>query len=182
MAPPFSSTLSALRHLLPAAGLALVLLAPSAHAQTIVNPGFEQDLTDWTSRYDRNEMSKAAPEAAHSGKLGLRVTDTDDKAASSLESLAIEATPGQKFQVTFWARTVSGDGSIAVSLRFFDEKTKNLQKKPPSVIFKQTPEWKQFTVTGVAPANSVGFIIVIHSLALETVTADLDDFDCKLLP
>ncbi|CAN5571055.1 hypothetical protein BH09VER1_BH09VER1_31190 [soil metagenome] len=167
--------------LLPALCVALCVCEGKAAAQTIVNPGFEQDLTDWTSRFDRNNMSTAVPEAAHSGKLGLRITDDNVKAASSLESLAIEATPGQKFQVTFWARTVAGDGSVAVSLRFFDEKPKNLQKKPPSILFKQTPEWKQFTVTGVAPANSVGFVVVIHSLALETVTADLDDFECKLL-
>ncbi len=172
---------SAARRLLPAACFVLAILAGRADAQTIANPGFEQDLTDWSTAYER-DMSAASSEAAHSGKFGLRVTDSDPKRMSRLESLAIEATPGQKYQVTFWARTVSGDGGVAVSLRFFDEKTKSLSKKPPSISVQKSPEWKQYTVTGLAPAAAVAFSIVIHSIGTENVTADLDDFECKPLP
>lgn len=171
----------ATRRFLAAACFVLVILAGRAGAQTIANPGFEQTLTDWSTAYEQN-MSAASPEAAHSGKLGLRITDNNAKRMSRLESLAVEATPAQKYQVTFWARTVSGDGGVAVSLRFFDEKTKSLSKKPPSVIVKQSPEWKQYTVTGLAPAAAVAFSIVIHSSGNENVVADLDDFECKQLP
>ncbi len=167
----------------PGAVLCAAFLAFSlpAMGQTISNPGFEKDLTDWLAIRD-SDMSRASAEAAHSGALGLRVKDENPKYNSSLTSLATEATPGQKYEITFWARTLAGEGNVAVSLRFCDEKERPLQKKGPYALVTKTPEWKQYTITGVAPPNSVMLVLWIHSTQVESVTADFDDFTCKVLP
>ncbi len=154
---------------------------PAARAQTVVNPGFEQELSDWLPRFDFG-MSSALAGAARTGAFGLRVTDAHASKGSGLESLAIEAYPGKKYEVSFWARTVSGEGGVAVALRFFDEHGKNLLKKGPSVKFRSSPEWQKFSVTGTAPEFAVAFCIRIQSLAMEMVTADLDDFEVREVP
>lgn len=163
-------------------GAAILALSLPAMGQTISNPGFEKDLSDWAAAAYDHDMSQASSEAAHSGKLGLRVKDEDPKYSSSLESLPAEATPGQKYEVTFWARTVAGEGDVAVSLRFCDDKGKALQKKAPKAMVQKAPEWKQYTITGIAPPGTAAFLIWIHTAAPEPVTADLDDFEIKAVP
>lgn len=154
----------------------LWLLIPlGVQAQAVVNGDFEQGLTDWTLRDDRG-MSEAMPEAARTGSLGLRITDADPGRGSSAESLAVEAMPGNTYEVSFWARTVSGTGGVQVAVRFFDEKRKSLQKKPRSVVVRPSGQWEQFTVTAKAPENTVAFVVWIHSLNADEVTMDLDDF------
>ena len=159
----------------------IFLLAPIASAQNVANPGFESELSDWATSFDY-EMSHARTEAARTGDFGLRVADASPNQGSGLESLPLEATPGQKYEVTFWARTVEGEGGLTVSLRFFDGSEKRLEKKPPSVLIEKSPTWKQFTVSGTAPEESVGFAIRIESVPLQTVTVDLDDFEARILP
>lgn len=145
------------------------------HAQTVSNPGFEEDLTDWEASFDY-EMSGASAEAARTGKLGLRVVDASPTQGSGLESLPLEVDPGQTIETTFWARRVEGSGTLKVSLRFFDGSGKRLQKQPPSVTVKDTPFWTQFSLTGIAPEEAVAFGIRIESAPLEEGTFDLDDF------
>ena len=157
----------------------LWLLIPlGAQAQAVVNGDFEQGVTDWSLRDDRG-MSEPVPEAARTGSLGLRVTDADPGRGSSAESLAVEAIPGNTYEVSFWARTVSGTGWIQVVVRFFDEKRKSLQKKPRSVVVRPSGQWEQFTVTAKAPENAVAFVVWIHSLNVDEVTMDLDDFTVR---
>lgn len=157
---------------------ALCLLAPSVAAQAILNGDFEQGLTDWSLRDDRG-MSGAVAEAARSGSVGLRVTDENPEKGSSAESLPVEALPGTTYEVSFWARTISGKGGVQVAVRFFDEKRKSLQKKPKSVTVKPSGEWEQFTIQSKAPERAVAFVIWIHSLNADVVTMDLDDFTVR---
>lgn len=163
-----------------AAMLFLGMLVVDAGAQTIVNPGFEQELTEWAPRLDYG-MSKTVADAAKTGSFGLRVTDTSDTKSSGLESLAVEAEAGKSYEVSFQSRTISGEGGVMVSLRFFDSEGKSLQKKKPTVVVKGSPEWQRFAVKGKAPEGAVAFGIVIQSIALEQVTADFDDFECKVV-
>ena len=154
------------------------LLASGGHAQGILNGDFEQGLTDWSVRDDRG-MSEARLEAARSGSLGLRITDEDTAKGSSAESLPAEALAGATYEVSFWARTISGSGEVQVAMRFFDEKRKSLQKKPRSITVKPAGEWEQFTIQSKAPEGSVAFVIWIHSLNADVVTMDLDDFTVR---
>lgn len=149
-----------------------------AGAQTVANAGFEDELLDWEAKFDY-DMSRADPEAARSGSWGLRVTDGDPRQGSGLRSLPIEASPGQAFEVLFWARRIAGEGQARVSLRFFNGNESLLQKKPPTVTVGEAADWRLFTVKGVAPADAVGFFILIESVPLETGTFDFDDFVCR---
>lgn len=163
------------------APICFVFFSSFAAAQTLVNPGFEQDLNDWAPVSDGG-MSAAHHEAAHTGGFGLRVTDGNEKKGSGLESLATEATPGKKYEVSFWAKVVSGQGGIVVSLRFLDEKMRGLMKKSPSVTARPGAGWQKFTLAGTAPENTVALCVRIHSMPVETVTVDLDDFAIRELP
>lgn len=147
----------------------------------MINPGFENDLTDWTPWHDAG-MSTAEADAARSGKLGLRIKDESMEKGSGLESLAVEAVPGKTYEVSFWMKTSSGEGTAHVSLRFFDESGKALQKKKPGVSVGPTPDWTQHSVKAAAPERSVGFVVVIQSIAFGVVTASLDDFEVREIP
>lgn len=139
-------------------------LTSLTQAQTIPNAGFENDLTDWASKADYG-MSSASPEAARTGVLGLRVTDERPNKGSWLESLAAEVEAGKKYELSFWLKTVSGEGNIEVFSQFFDEAGKRLLKKSPSVIAAPSPEWKRYSLSVTAPTGAVGFIVIVRSTA-----------------
>lgn len=84
------------------AGFALSLLATSASAAEKVialpNAGFEEKTASWNATGDQG-MSVAIPEAAHSGKLGLRVTDDSKTLGSSLAAPRFPVTPGKAYEV-----------------------------------------------------------------------------------
>lgn len=160
----------------------LFLLSCSlAHSQTIQNAGFENNLTDWTPKADYG-MSSASPEAARTGTLGLRITDERPDKGSWLESLAVEVEGGKKYELSFWLKTVSGEGKIEFSTQFFDEAGKRLLKKSPSLAAAPSAEWKQYTHSVKAPEGAVGFIVVIHSTTSGVTTANVDDFEVIEVP
>lgn len=162
------------------AGLCLGALRAET-ALDITNPGFEQELSGWSYQFDY-DLSRAVAEAARSGSFGVRITDENPTKGGSLESTPLEAIPGGKYEVFFWARTVSGDGSASVALRFLNGDGKALQKEMPRVIVRQTPEWTRFSVTGRAPEDTAAFSIWIRSSPTEMVTVDFDDLECKEVP
>lgn len=144
----------------------------------LANAGFEEGLAGWNAAGD-NAMSAAVPEAARSGKLGLRVTDASDTLGSSVASKRFPAVPGRSYEVRFQARAVKGEG-IAVYLRFFDAKgaflTRPELKNQINVpVRRGDTEWKAFSREGVAPAGSVHVEVWIHSFTKNVVTADFDD-------
>ncbi|TXI83116.1 MAG: hypothetical protein E6Q40_11540 [Cupriavidus sp.] len=155
-----------------------LLATSSAWSQTILNPGFEEGLSDWVPRMDRN-MSSASAEAAHTGSFGLRVVDQDEKQGSGLLSLTTDAEAGKKYELSFWYRTTAGEGGVQVALFFVNQDGKPIQKKPPTVMTDKSPEWKRFSISAVAPEETTGMFIQIHSINAGTVTADLDDFELK---
>jgi len=155
-----------------------MLAVSPAFSQTILNPGFEEGLGDWAPRMDRN-MSSASAEAAHSGSYGLRIVDQDEKQGSGLLSLTTDAEAGKKYEMSFWFRTVSGEGGVQVALYFVNQDGKPIQKKPPTVVPERSAEWKHVSISAVAPEETTGMFIQIHSMNAGTVTADLDDFELK---
>lgn len=157
------------------------LLAFQGHAQQFSNAGFENDLTDWAQKADYG-MSQALAEAARTGHSGLRITDARTDKGSGLESLPAEVEAGKKYEVSFWLKTVSGEGGVQVAIRFFDETGKSLQGKFPQVTAGPSSEWKQYSVKATVPERAVGLVVRIHSISAGVTTADLDDFEIKEVP
>ncbi len=152
-----------------------------AVAQEISNPGFEQDFTDWAVRRDHN-MSWVTEEAARTGKAGLRITDDNPEAGSGLFSLPVGVTPGTKYELSCWARGVSGSGKVGVYLRFLNEKEKLVKKEKYVAIPCDAREWKRYAVTDTAPEGAVLAQVWIHSFAKDTPVLDIDDIELQALP
>ena len=151
------------------------------------NPGFEEGLDGWLTKGGDFDMSHAVPDAAHTGKLGLRVTDADDKHGSSLMSEQFDVEQGRTFELRFWVRNISGHG-LAVYLQFLDKTGYKLtdvvdtltnahSNQIKVIIPEDATEWKQFTVRGVAPPTSTKMYIWIHSGNAAVCVTDLDDFE-----
>jgi hypothetical protein len=158
-----------------------LLTLVSLKAQEISNPGFELELTDWAARSDRG-MSATTEEAARSGKVGLRVIDEDAGSGSSLFSLPVEVTPGTKYELSAWARGVSGTGGVGLYLRFVNEQEKPIKKEKAAVMPAESKEWKRYSVSDTAPEEAVLAQIWIHSFAKDTPVLDIDDIEFKALP
>lgn len=150
-------------------------------AQEVANPGFELELTDWWTRSDRN-MSRTTEEAARSGRLGLRVTDDNDMAGSGLFSLPVEVTPGTRYELSCWARGVSGSGGVGLSIRFLNDKEKVLKKAKSVAMPSEVREWKRYAVLDTAPEGAVQAQIWIHSYAKDKPVLDIDDIEFKAVP
>jgi hypothetical protein len=164
------------------AALVLLSSASVARAETplaLANGDFEQQLTGWNATGD-NGMSAAVAEAAHTGKLGLRVTDTSDTLGSSLAAAKFPATPGKTYEVRFASRVIKGN-YVGVYLRFYDAKGGYLntpEKKNQNILRMTTKdtEWKDRTLKGVAPEGAVQVEVWVHSFTKGQVTADFDGF------
>jgi hypothetical protein len=145
----------------------------------LVNGDFEQQLTGWSATGD-NGMSAVVAEAAHTGKLGLRVTDASDTLGSSLAAAKFPATAGKTYEVRFASRLIKGN-AIGVYVRFYDAKGDflNTPEKKNQNILRMTvrdTEWKDRSLKAVAPEGSVQVEVWIHSFTKGQVTADFDGF------
>lgn len=157
-----------------------LLVAPLLKAENFPNPGFEEDLTDWQMRSGQ-DIAFASPEAARSGASGLKILDEDLRRAVWLESLPAEVLPGKKYELSFWARQLSGDGAVRVTLRFLDEKGKAAQKKDAFLRIDPSSEWKKNVLVAQAPESAVAALVFIQSSQEKAVVADLDDFALREL-
>ncbi len=172
--------------------LACFACASPAHAGDepirLKNPGFESALDGWFPAKGDMNMSAASPEAPHTGNMGLRVTDTDNKRGSSMASAKFDAKADATYEVRFWARSISGSG-VSVYLQFLDAAgTKLTDLDDPhggservNVIKVNVPpkttDWQQFTLRGVAPKDAASVYIWVHSSTNGVGVADLDDFE-----
>ena len=144
------------------------------------NPGFEEGLSGWVAR---DAMSKAVPEAAHTGKLGLRIVDEDTKKGSDFTSAKLPVTPGQTITLTFFAKA-QGDFS-GVYLWFHDATGKAVKDAAlkytggmPSVgVKKGGGDWTPNTLKATVPAGAATVVVWVHSWGSATGTADFDDFE-----
>src|SRR2546428_469051 len=87
-----------------AAFCCILVSAATTRAATnpVPNPGFEDGTKGWEIK---DAMSHAVAEAAHDGKMGLRITDEDKAGGSSVMSARLPVKPGQAVTLTFWAKT-----------------------------------------------------------------------------
>ncbi len=163
--------------------LAIALLVPqvlSAEQKLdLANPGFEDGESSWSIA--KNGITEITSNAAHTGKLGLRVVDKDTKDGAHATSSAIAAAPGKKYRVTFWARNIEG-GTTAVYLLFLDAQQKIIQIPEHSGGIKtdvasDASAWKQYSLIATAPADTAYVKVWIHSGITSLVTTDVDDLE-----
>jgi len=164
--------------------LTLLTFAAPAAPFALLNPGFEEGATNWFPS-DKG-MSRIVPEAAHSGKFGLRVVDTSDNAGSSCRSAPLPVTAGKTYALHFWARALEGDGAVGVYLQYFDAKGRNLTTSDLNEehilpIPGSTNTWQTLALYGAAPEGSAALAVWVHAFTGAKGTADLDDFTAEEL-
>jgi len=140
--------------------------------------GFESGLSGWDSTGD-GAMTVATSLAAHSGALGIRVTDTTTTAGSSLKSPLFPVAEGYNYEVDFFSRIISGSSGVGVYLIFKDANGNDLSDRYTITIPNSATSWTPFSFQKVAPAGAVSAYILIHSYIASAVTADFDDFSFK---
>ena len=160
--------------------------APASTPVPIQNPGFEDGMTGWDSTGD-NSMGSATGEAAHAGKLGLCINDADPTKGSSVASQKISVQPGEVYEVHFWAKNISGNGT-KVYLQFLDaadaKVTDITDPASPSqhinvislTVPSETADWKAFSLQGTAPDGAAKMYIWIHSGVKAQAVTYFDDF------
>ncbi len=164
-------------------GIFILSYSQLAAINLLPNADFEEGLQGWNNAKD-NGMSSILTNAAYSGKMGLRVSDADPKAGSSLISLKQKAEAGKKYSLKFSGRILSEKGSLAVYLRFFDGAGKQLNPYPNFmhlIEFRDTPTWKPFEKTFESPVGTEFFDVWIHSYDSVVVEAELDQLEVNLL-
>ena len=157
-----------------------VLNAKQLHADEIANPGFEQELAEWVLNLDYG-MTTVSPEAARTGKLGLRITDTSPKQGSSATSLEMSVEPGAKYKLSAWGRGIDGTGGVGLYLRFLDDRGKTIAKPKAVVVPSSAREWTQYTLEAVAPEGAAAMDVWIHSLAADMPVVDIDDLELTVV-
>jgi hypothetical protein len=143
------------------------------------NGGFEGPAGGWSAS-DKG-MSRIVPEAARTGKLGLRVVDESDKAGSSCRSPAVKVSAGKTYALRFWTRAVDGVGGVGVYMQFFDAKGKGLNTPQRhneliTTVPKDARKWRQLAVYGKAPDGAATLTAWVHSFNGSKGKADFDDF------
>jgi len=146
------------------------------------DPGFESGRTGaWRIGGD---MGAIVPEAAHSGRFGLRITDNSTTRGSNVRSAAVPIPAGAVLAVRFFARTSDG-GGVGVYLNFEDAQGKPVRRPRGGEIIFAIPDtqgsWKRFTLVGRAPQHAAAAFIWVHSFNGVRAAADLDDFSLALL-
>ncbi|TSJ79538.1 polysaccharide deacetylase [Rariglobus hedericola] len=149
-------------------------------ASILPNGGFEEGLTGWVTR---DAMSQVSPEAAHTGKGGLRVTDADAQKGSDLTSAKLPVVAGQALALSFSARA-QGD-FCGVYLWFHDAAGKPVKDEAkkytggmPSVgVKKGAGEWTPYTLKAIVPEGAATVAVWVHSWGTAMGTADFDDFE-----
>ncbi|AHF90149.1 polysaccharide deacetylase [Opitutaceae bacterium TAV5] len=172
--------------LLPAFALAVAasFAAAAEEAPIPANPGFEEGLHAWRPN---ETMSQVVPEAAFSGKLGLRVTDNDTINGSSLFSSRYPVQPGQQLTLTFQARA---DADF-LAVYFWPTNDAGRPVRDPAIRGDGLPKvfvkkgdggWKPYTLTATLPEGAAAVSIWVHSWSGSTGVADFDDFNIEGIP
>jgi len=156
------------------------ILSAAAWAETALplpNPGFEEALAGWTDA-TRPPMCETLAAAAHSGALGLRITDRERTTGTNLRSGALPAHPGGAYALRFWGRVLDGEG-MGVYLEFFDAQGKGLNTDALGnhniLVLPARRDWTSLTLVAQAPQTSATVSVWLHSINAATVQADLDD-------
>ncbi|MDD5263130.1 MAG: polysaccharide deacetylase family protein [Methylacidiphilales bacterium] len=163
--------------------LALPACAQNENANPVVNPGFEDGANGWLIK---DSMSTVVPEAAHEGKMGLRISDQDPKGGSSVFSSKLAVTPATALKLSFWEKS-DKPGFLGVYLYFYTESGQlindPLQRAgaghPVCGAKDGDGQWHQFTLNAAAPDGAASVALWIHSFGGSVGIADVDDFSLE---
>lgn len=148
----------------------------------ITNAGFEEGLQNWTpSKEDAAEtLSQVSPEAAHSGKNGLRVKQAVGAGAgkgSWIQTTAFPIEGATNYRLMFWARCREESG-VGVWVSFFDAGWKNLPVAGQNSV--QVPQkvgaWAEQKLDFRSPDGATKMTIAVHAYSNHACFADFDDF------
>lgn len=154
--------------------------APDAGSPPVVpNAGFEEGLANWSPGRTSSHMSQVIPEAAHSGTMGLRMTDSGPGEAGSLTSGAIPLGAAKRVTVGFWGRLVSGKGA-AVTLVFLDEAGAEIKMEKTPQIGVYHAGGKNYSTSVDVPTGATQMLLRLRTWSPAEVTADFDDFTVTL--
>ena len=146
----------------------------------IPNPGLEDGTRGWRISED---VSKASPDAAHTGKSGLRVKiDTGRPYGSSAYTARLPVKASEKITLSFWAK--ASKSMMGVYLNFYNQSGKTIKtsKKKQISINKADGQWHEYKLSSKPPENAVSVDAWIHAWSNTTGTVDLDDFVFSGLP
>lgn len=154
-----------------------LILPLSVQAKGLPNPGFEDGPSGWAIN---DTMSKVIPDAAHEGKMGLRITDDNTSAGSSVTSAKLPVQPGQEITLTYWSKAQSD--CAGVYFWFYDSAGKVINDPAQRagaghpVCGVKKGDGGMSTLKAVAPGGAVAVAVWIHSFGSATGTVDFDDF------
>lgn len=159
--------------------------AADAPRNPLPAPGFEENASHWWTIGD--DSSKVLPEAAHTGKMGLRIGSmTYNPRGASVTGARLPVAPGQAFTLTFWAK--GAPHCAAVYLNYFNAAGKSVtpSAKPASAkksagqqlcgLDKGADAWNQYSFPAEAPEGAAFVALWIHSFSGAAGLVDLDDF------
>jgi hypothetical protein len=146
------------------------------------NPGFEDGMNGWnvTNEDAAQKLSQVVPEAAHTGKNGLRVQQTASQTGSWAASPQVPVVAQQTYRISFWVRTLI-DSHAAVFFKFVGaDGTNSVDTAKPPVNTLQVPggiyDWQECHFDVQAPAGAVGASVAVHAYNHADCQADFDDF------
>lgn len=168
--------------------LVLVLMGVSRAAAAADNPlpnaGFEGGEAEWEFK---DAISHVVPEAARTGKQGIRIGSADGtKQGAQVFSSAFAVTPGQEVTASFWARADKGCGGVYLVFRDADNKwlkNSNISGGVAMVGVKGTGEqWAEYQVNSTAPDRAATVSVWLHTFGSTPGTIDIDDVVVSGLP
>jgi len=153
-------------------------------SNALSNPGFEDKDQQWLIA---DATSQIIAEAAHEGKMGLRVGTADyNPEGSSVTSARFPVQPGQDINLNFWARTKTHCSGVYLMFNKADGKPVSPVKGGPNLmsdVGKIDGNWDQYTLQAKAPADAASVAVWVHSFAGTRGTVDLDDVSlCGIAP
>ncbi len=162
-----------MKTILPIIFIFVAALAGAESPNTLPNPGFEDGDKMWSFG---DMTSKIMPEAAHEGKNGLRVGDTEYNAdPGSVTSARLLVKPGSEVKLSFWAKGKAK--SSGAYLYFYDSNGKLISKPQPALWpANEDGQWHHYELKETVPANGASVAVWVHFSPGNIGITDYDDF------
>ena len=127
--------------------VALSMAATSLFAWTrldLPNGGFEESAKGWTLT---DKMCHVTPEAARTGKCGLRIQDEEPLLKCEAHSIRIAIEPEKEYAVRFWTRSKVDRAGTYLHISYFSESGlplgKSKERKQNVYFLSGTRQWKE---------------------------------------
>ncbi len=150
------------------------------------NPGFEQADEGWSQPVLQTRGVEYLPEAAKSGRLGVRITDLDPQSDVTLTADPVLATPGKAYRVSFDGRVRNGERGLNVFVRFLDKNQKPIVlpdgHRYHFMLSEQHTEWARHSFEAVAPNDAAFAQVYLRTNKRAVVVADVDNISIEPLP